>query len=145
MGKRVPGVSPEAMARLAAYGWPGNVRELQNEIQRMLVRGRKGAGWGCAFAPYPCLPRPRRSPRRRPLLADLAGPGGDLKERVSAMEARIIRETPDPPPLEQEQHRARTGPAAWGCAPSWSAMGWKMSIPLEAVRRVPAQRGEAGR
>jgi len=27
-------VTPEAMARLAAYAWPGNVRELQNAIER---------------------------------------------------------------------------------------------------------------
>jgi two-component system response regulator HupR/HoxA len=58
MGKQVPGVSPGAMARLAAYGWPGNVRELQNEIQRMLVRGQEGEWLGkrCCrpiFRPHP--------------------------------------------------------------------------------------------
>jgi formate hydrogenlyase transcriptional activator len=36
-GKRIEGVSPETMARLADYPWPGNVRELQNVIERAVV------------------------------------------------------------------------------------------------------------
>jgi PAS domain S-box-containing protein len=36
-GERVVGISPEAVARLAAYGWPGNVRELRNAIDYALV------------------------------------------------------------------------------------------------------------
>ncbi|HJZ84280.1 MAG TPA: sigma 54-interacting transcriptional regulator [Polyangia bacterium] len=30
-------LSPEAMARLCAYGWPGNVRELENVLERAVV------------------------------------------------------------------------------------------------------------
>jgi transcriptional regulator with GAF, ATPase, and Fis domain len=37
LGKRVPGVTEDAMARLVAYGWPGNVRELENEIERAVL------------------------------------------------------------------------------------------------------------
>jgi Nif-specific regulatory protein len=33
-GKRVLGVTPEALARLQAYDYPGNVRELENEVER---------------------------------------------------------------------------------------------------------------
>ena len=36
-GKRVATISPETMARLAAYDWPGNIRELQNVIERAVV------------------------------------------------------------------------------------------------------------
>ncbi len=36
-GRRVDGVSPEAMARLVAYDWPGNIRELRNLLERALV------------------------------------------------------------------------------------------------------------
>jgi two-component system response regulator HupR/HoxA len=95
MGKSVPGVAPEAMARLAAYDWPGNVRELQNEIQRMLVRGEEEAlaRPRRGFAPYPC-PRDEALPVAEDSPVELvSGPHGDLRERVSAMEARIIRET----------------------------------------------------
>ncbi|MEQ8329841.1 MAG: sigma 54-interacting transcriptional regulator [Longimicrobiales bacterium] len=34
VGRSIAGVSPEAMAALAAYRWPGNVRELLNVLER---------------------------------------------------------------------------------------------------------------
>ncbi len=37
MGKRVKGVSQEAMRLLMEYDWPGNVRELENVIERAMV------------------------------------------------------------------------------------------------------------
>ena len=36
-GKRITGVSPEAMALLTEAPWPGNVRELENTIERAVV------------------------------------------------------------------------------------------------------------
>jgi formate hydrogenlyase transcriptional activator len=36
-GKRVEGVSRDAMQRLVDYDWPGNVRELQNVVERAMV------------------------------------------------------------------------------------------------------------
>ena len=33
-----PGLSPEALNRLAAHNWPGNVRELKNVIERSVAR-----------------------------------------------------------------------------------------------------------
>ncbi len=38
-GKKVAGITAEAMDALAAYSWPGNVRELRNVIERMVVLG----------------------------------------------------------------------------------------------------------
>jgi len=38
--KRVPGVTPEAMAALQSYQWPGNIRELQNVIERAVILAR---------------------------------------------------------------------------------------------------------
>jgi transcriptional regulator with GAF, ATPase, and Fis domain len=38
-GRRVRGVSPEALARLAKHDWPGNVRELENIIEQALALG----------------------------------------------------------------------------------------------------------
>lgn len=37
MGKRVKGVSQEAMRLLMEYDWPGNVRELENVMERAMV------------------------------------------------------------------------------------------------------------
>jgi len=37
MGRRIDGVSPEALQGLRAYRWPGNVRELENAIERAVV------------------------------------------------------------------------------------------------------------
>jgi DNA-binding NtrC family response regulator len=36
-GKRIRGVTPQAMALLDRHDWPGNVRELENAIQRAMV------------------------------------------------------------------------------------------------------------
>jgi two-component system nitrogen regulation response regulator NtrX len=32
-----PGISPEAMVALQAYGWPGNVRQLRNVLERVMI------------------------------------------------------------------------------------------------------------
>nr|WP_202820124.1 sigma 54-interacting transcriptional regulator [Calderihabitans maritimus] len=37
LGKRVRGISPEAIQLLVNYHWPGNVRELENVIERAMV------------------------------------------------------------------------------------------------------------
>src|SRR5271167_850362 len=36
-GKRIQGISPEALALLSAYDWPGNVRQLENAVFRAVV------------------------------------------------------------------------------------------------------------
>lgn len=40
LGRKVQGVSPEAMELLLRYPWPGNVRELEKTIERAVVLGR---------------------------------------------------------------------------------------------------------
>ena len=37
LGKRIEGLTPEALAALKEYPWPGNVRELQNVIERSVA------------------------------------------------------------------------------------------------------------
>ena len=37
MGKRISGITPEAMELLDQYPWPGNVRELENAVERATV------------------------------------------------------------------------------------------------------------
>jgi two-component system response regulator HupR/HoxA len=40
--KRISGLDPEALERLALWNWPGNVRELQNEVERAVALARDG-------------------------------------------------------------------------------------------------------
>ena len=37
LGRRIEGIEPGVMLRLASYRWPGNVRELENTIERAVV------------------------------------------------------------------------------------------------------------
>jgi DNA-binding NtrC family response regulator len=41
-GKKITGISGEALDRLVAHSWPGNVRELENVIERAVVLTRGG-------------------------------------------------------------------------------------------------------
>jgi PAS domain S-box-containing protein len=79
-GKRIEGVTPEAMRRLEGYRWPGNVRELQNVVERAVILA---AGPMVGFAELPELcglgdeapvaaldpgaPRPVGAPHRAPV------------------------------------------------------------------------------
>jgi len=90
LGKQVRGLSDEALACMQAYHWPGNVRELQNEVRHMLVMG-SGDELGAELLTPRVLraaPQDEISPEQ-----GLAGLQGTLKERVEALEARILRET----------------------------------------------------
>ena len=42
LGKRIAGLTPEAMAALQEYPWPGNVRELQNVVERVVALVESG-------------------------------------------------------------------------------------------------------
>ena len=87
LGKRISGVTREAMQLLLACNWRGNVRELDNALQRAAILGE-----GPLIAPAD-LP-PDLAPRENdPALVD------DLSEAVKRFEKqhieRILRRTPD--------------------------------------------------
>ena len=42
LGRPVPGLSPDVIARLCGHRWPGNVRELRNVLTRAAVKSRGG-------------------------------------------------------------------------------------------------------
>jgi two-component system response regulator HupR/HoxA len=91
IGKPVPGISDEAIECLQRYAWPGNIRELQNEIQHMLVIAQPGRELGAELVSRHILMAV--APDEESDADELSGIAGDLKERLSALEARIIRET----------------------------------------------------
>ncbi len=41
-GRRLDGLSPEAVNCIRAYSWPGNLRELRNAIERAVIMARGG-------------------------------------------------------------------------------------------------------
>ena len=90
LGKKVKGFSDEALACMQAYHWPGNVRELQNEVRHMLVMGVDDVLGAELLTPRVLRAVPKDE---APVLESLAGLQGTLKDRVEALEARILRET----------------------------------------------------
>jgi len=80
----------EIVACLKAYRWPGNVRELRNEILRMVALADGGVLRAADLSP-----RVLRAGEAddEPELALLAGLDGDLKSRLEALEARIVKES----------------------------------------------------
>ncbi len=75
-------ISPEAVARLQAYGWPGNVRELKNLIESVLV-STPGDVIGVEQ-----LPASLQTSTDRPVRPELA-PGTTIED----MERELIRRT----------------------------------------------------
>jgi DNA-binding NtrC family response regulator len=60
IGRKLEGVSAEAMDRLVAHPWPGNVRELRNVLERAIVvaTGRVLQVHDLGLAPAPAEPPP---------------------------------------------------------------------------------------
>jgi two-component system response regulator AtoC len=75
-------LSPEALAKMAAYPWPGNVRELQNVLQRIIVLGESEGTLDAmltAAAISPAAPRiPVRGGGSSSLMRMLAADGGEV-------------------------------------------------------------------
>jgi NtrC-family two-component system response regulator AlgB len=40
-GRKIDGLSPEAVSSIRAYSWPGNLRELRNSIERAVIMARQ--------------------------------------------------------------------------------------------------------
>jgi two-component system response regulator HupR/HoxA len=79
--RKVPGFSPETMARLCAHNWPGNIRELRNEIQRMVAMSDDDAPLGPHLLS-------KRVGAASPAVNGYGA--GALKDQVEALERTII-------------------------------------------------------
>jgi two-component system, NtrC family, response regulator HydG len=86
-GKKILGLTPEAMEKLTGYGWPGNVRELRNAIEYAFVLCPSG-GIGIQHLPPKILADPECLP-----LSDSEKQvrSGDLRLREQLIEA--LRQT----------------------------------------------------
>ena len=90
LGKRVKGISDEALKCFEAYHWPGNVREMQNEIKRMLVLGQSDYLGSNLVSPKILQAAPEESLADMGMLSGIEGP---LKQRIESLEAIILKET----------------------------------------------------
>ena len=60
-GKKITGLSPEAIERFMSYSWPGNVRELRSVLEYAFVIAEKGT-IGLEQLPHPLVSEPSRHP-----------------------------------------------------------------------------------
>ncbi len=91
--KPVEGLTSLALEFLGNYDWPGNLPELGNELTRMLILSQEPKLGPELISRHILQADPSVSGQPDIAEADLLTRDGTLKERVEAMEARILRET----------------------------------------------------
>jgi len=89
MGKTIHGFTPEALECLSNYQWPGNVREMQNEILRAILLCDTEYIGAHLFSSKVLRAAPEEQAQD---MGVLAGLDGSLKDRMEALEARVLRE-----------------------------------------------------
>lgn len=90
MAKTIQGFTPEALECLSNYQWPGNVREMQNEILRAILLCDTEYIGAHLFSPKVLQAAPEEQVQDMTVLAGL---DGSLKDRMEALEARVLRES----------------------------------------------------
>jgi transcriptional regulator with PAS, ATPase and Fis domain len=118
-GKRIDGVSPEAVSLLMRHDYPGNVRELENILE-----------YACLFCPEPLI---RASDLPEWLVERVDPPGPSDVSPLDEAEARALREA-----------LARTG---WNRAKAAAALGIHKTTLHRKIRRLglvlPVKRGRS--
>ncbi len=91
LGKRVDGITSEAIECLQNYHWPGNVRELQNEIKRMVVLAQNNKLEASLISPHVLRAIPEDMQQDMKLMSN--SNNGTLKSRIEKLESKILHET----------------------------------------------------
>ncbi len=128
VGRRVVGVTKDALIKLGAYDWPGNVRELETEMRRMVAIADQGGYISSRHLP-PAFSTVRAQPAGGPAgprRRDPEGAGGDAG-------AKAGRGGAGEEPLEPEPRRRGARPVAGGAREQDQALraaGGLKSAPL---------------
>lgn len=91
--KPVQGLTNLALEFLGNYDWPGNLPELSNELTRMLILSQDPALGPELISRHILQADPSVTARPDPGEVELLAGEGSLRDRIEAMEARILRET----------------------------------------------------
>ncbi|MAQ82606.1 sigma-54-dependent transcriptional regulator [Psychromarinibacter halotolerans] len=91
--KPVRGLSNLALEFLGNYEWPGNLPELGNELTRMLILAQEPELGPELISRHILQADPSVTARPDARETDVLASEGTLKDRVEAIEARILRET----------------------------------------------------
>ena len=133
LGKRVKGISEEALKCFESYQWPGNVREMQNEIKRMLVLGQSDYLGSDLVSPHILHATPEESVADMELLTGIEG---TLKERVETLEARILKETLMRLRWNKTQTAQELGLSRVGLRNKMERYGLEQNNNIEAINNV---------
>ena len=133
LGKRVKGISDEALKCFEAYHWPGNVREMQNEIKRMLVLGQSDYLGSNLVTAKILQAAPEESQAD---MGMLSGIEGSLKQRIESLEAIILKETLMRLRWNKTQAAQELGLSRVGLRNKMERYGLKKNTKLESITEV---------
>ena len=133
LGKRVKGISDEALKFFEAYHWPGNVREMQNEIKRMLVLGQSDYLGSNLVTAKILQAAPEESQAD---MGMLSGIEGSLKQRIESLEAIILKETLMRLRWNKTQAAQELGLSRVGLRNKMERYGLKKNTKLETITEV---------
>jgi DNA-binding NtrC family response regulator len=89
-GRRLAGITPEAMSYLTQFNWPGNVRQLKSEIERIVVFAEDEQSVGIESL-SPTIIRAADSPLPSTLEFDFSKPVS-YKDVMADIERRLLTE-----------------------------------------------------
>ena len=91
MGKRLDGISAEAIRRLESYSWPGNVRQLENVIERAVALERTSVIQAESLPAEICQGHDDRAAQRdTDVISALPESGVNMPKRLESQEREFV-------------------------------------------------------